>query len=156
MDEDLRRTIDARLANGEIDFEEHRKLLEALGAGEKSAPGDAFAVVLHAASPTSKIGTIKVVREATGLGLKQAKQLVEAAPALVAEGLDRAAAQALARNLSDIGARAEAVVAHARSLELPRAAALKAQAQASSGCLLLVAAVLIAAMLPAIAAALGS
>lgn len=64
------------------------------------------AVVLLDAGP-KKINVIKIVREATGFGLKEAKNLVDAAPTTVGTGLDARAAQDLARRLTDVGARVE-------------------------------------------------
>ncbi|HWK26652.1 MAG TPA: ribosomal protein L7/L12 [Solirubrobacter sp.] len=63
-------------------------------------------VVLVDAGP-KKINVIKLVREATGLGLREAKDLVEATPATVATGLDAHDAQALAGRLTGVGARVE-------------------------------------------------
>ena len=57
----------------------------------------------------NKINVIKVVRELTGLGLKEAKDLVEAAPRAVVEGLDEPAAAAVKRRLQDAGAQASVV-----------------------------------------------
>lgn len=58
---------------------------------------------------TSKIMCIKVVRQATGLGLKETKDLVESAPVVVKEGLTKDAAERLARELTDAGAVAQVV-----------------------------------------------
>ena len=52
-----------------------------------------------------KVKVIKVVREATGLGLKEAKDLVEAAPKVVKEGASKADAEALKKSLEDAGAK---------------------------------------------------
>lgn len=54
---------------------------------------------------SNKIGVIKAVREITGLGLKEAKDLVESAPKAVKEGLPKADAEAAAKKLSDAGAK---------------------------------------------------
>ena len=53
-----------------------------------------------------KVKVIKVVREATGLGLKEAKDLVESAPAKVKEAMPKADAEALVKALTDAGAEA--------------------------------------------------
>ena len=55
----------------------------------------------------AKIGVIKVVREITGLGLKEAKDLVDQAPKPVKEGLNREEAEAVAKKLKDAGAGVE-------------------------------------------------
>ncbi|MFA6469953.1 MAG: 50S ribosomal protein L7/L12 [Bacteroidota bacterium] len=52
-----------------------------------------------------KINVIKVVREATGLGLKEAKDLVDGAPKVVKEGLNKADADALKKKLEEAGAK---------------------------------------------------
>lgn len=65
-----------------------------------------FDVVL-AAIGANKVSVIKAVREATSLGLKEAKDLVEGAPKVVKEGLPKADADALAKKLRDAGATAE-------------------------------------------------
>jgi len=54
-----------------------------------------------------KINVIKAVREATGLGLKEAKDLVDGAPKPVKEGLPKADAEALKKKLEDAGAKVE-------------------------------------------------
>ena len=65
-----------------------------------------FDVILTAAG-ASKLNVIKVVREVTGLGLKEAKDLVESAPKAVKEGLSKADAEALQKQLTDVGASVE-------------------------------------------------
>ncbi|MBQ1366975.1 MAG: 50S ribosomal protein L7/L12 [Firmicutes bacterium] len=52
-----------------------------------------------------KIKVIKVVRDATGLGLKEAKELVEAAPKVIKEGLKKEDAEALQKQLEEVGAK---------------------------------------------------
>ena len=63
-----------------------------------------FDVVLEAAG-SNKIACIKAVRELTGLGLKEAKDLVEGAPKAVKEGLPKADAEAAAKKLEEAGAK---------------------------------------------------
>ena len=65
-----------------------------------------FDVVL-AAIGDKKVEIIKIVRAATGLGLKEAKDLVESAPKAVKEALPKADAEALKKQLEDAGAKAE-------------------------------------------------
>ncbi len=67
---------------------------------------DAFNVFLKAAGD-QKINVIKVVREATGLGLKEAKDLVDAAPKVIKEGLKKPEADELKAKLEAAGATAE-------------------------------------------------
>ncbi|MBU6492156.1 50S ribosomal protein L7/L12 [Pandoraea sp.] len=55
----------------------------------------------------NKVGVIKAVREITGLGLKEAKDLVDGAPKPVKEGVDKAAADEAKKKLEDAGAKAE-------------------------------------------------
>lgn len=55
----------------------------------------------------NKVGVIKVVREITGLGLKEAKDLVDGAPKAVKEGVSKADAEAAKKKLEDAGAKAE-------------------------------------------------
>jgi large subunit ribosomal protein L7/L12 len=80
------------------------------GAGAAAAaPADEqteFTVMLTGAGP-NKVNTIKVVRAVTGLGLKEAKDLVDGAPKAVKEGISKADADALAKQLTDAGATAE-------------------------------------------------
>lgn len=65
-----------------------------------------FTVVLAAAGE-KKVEVIKVVRAATGLGLKEAKDLVDGAPKPVKEGIPKADAEALKKQLEDAGAKVE-------------------------------------------------
>src|SRR5882762_2271047 len=67
---------------------------------------DEFSVVLSAAGD-KKINVIKAVREITGLGLKEAKDLVEAAPKAVKEGVPKADAEKLKAKLEAEGAKVE-------------------------------------------------
>jgi large subunit ribosomal protein L7/L12 len=54
----------------------------------------------------NKVGVIKVIREITGLGLKEAKDLVEGVPSTVKEGVAKADAEAIKKKLEDAGAKA--------------------------------------------------
>jgi len=65
-----------------------------------------FTVMLLAAGE-KKVEAIKVVRAATGLGLKEAKDLVDGAPKAVKEGINKADAAALKKLLEDVGAKVE-------------------------------------------------
>jgi large subunit ribosomal protein L7/L12 len=65
-----------------------------------------FTVVL-ADVGANKVGVIKAVREITGLGLKEAKDLVDGAPKPVKEGIAKADAEAAKKKLEDAGAKAE-------------------------------------------------
>ncbi len=64
-----------------------------------------FDVVIESYEATKKIGIIKVVRAATSLGLKEAKDLVEAIPAKVKEGLSKDDAEKLRKELEEAGAK---------------------------------------------------
>jgi large subunit ribosomal protein L7/L12 len=55
----------------------------------------------------NKVGVIKVIREITGLGLKEAKDLVEGVPSQVKDGIPKADAEAIKKKLDDAGAAAE-------------------------------------------------
>ena len=74
----------------------------AAGGAEETAK-DSFDVELTAAGD-KKVGVIKVVREITGLGLKEAKELVDGAPALVKEGVATAEAEEIKAKLEEAGA----------------------------------------------------
>jgi large subunit ribosomal protein L7/L12 len=78
-------------------------------AGPAAAPAEEkteFTVVLKA-SGANKIGVIKVVREVTGLGLKDAKDLVDGAPKEVKAGVNKAESDDIAKKLKDAGAEIE-------------------------------------------------
>jgi len=77
------------------------------GGGDAADAGpSSFDVVLTSAG-AKKIGVIKVVREITGLGLKEAKELVDGAPAPIKEGLPTEEAEALKAQLEEAGASVE-------------------------------------------------
>jgi large subunit ribosomal protein L7/L12 len=78
------------------------------GGGEAAAveEQDSFDVILTAAGE-KKINVIKEVRAITGLGLKEAKDLVEGAPKAVKEGVDKAEAAELKKKLEEAGASVE-------------------------------------------------
>jgi large subunit ribosomal protein L7/L12 len=84
----------------------------AMAAAPGAAPAAAkeeqteFTVVLKE-SGANKINVIKVVREITGLGLKEAKDLVEAAPKDLKEGVSKADADEMKKKLEDAGAKVE-------------------------------------------------
>jgi len=79
----------------------------AAGAGAAAAEEQTeFTVVLNAAGD-KKVEVIKVVRAVTGLGLKEAKDLVDGAPKPVKEGVSKADAEALKKQLEDAGAKVE-------------------------------------------------
>jgi large subunit ribosomal protein L7/L12 len=66
-----------------------------------------FDVVMTAFADASKINVIKAVRELTGLGLKEAKALVEGVPSKVKEGVAKADAEKMKKTLTDAGATVE-------------------------------------------------
>src|SRR5438270_7739712 len=76
------------------------------GAGEAAEEQTAFDLILQAAGD-KKIQVIKVVRAATGLGLKEAKALVDEAPKPVKEGVDKEEADRLRTELEEAGANVE-------------------------------------------------
>ena len=75
-------------------------------AGEAAAEKDSFDVVLTSFGE-NKVAVIKAVRAITGLGLKEAKDAVEAAPATLKEGLSKAEAEDVQKQLIEAGATAE-------------------------------------------------
>ena len=95
------------------------KIEPAAGGAMMMAPGPAapvepvvkevqteFSVVLEAGyDAAKKISIIKVVREITGLGLKEAKDAVEAAPKALKEGIDKPTAEKYKKQLEDVGAK---------------------------------------------------
>ena len=75
-------------------------------AAEAAEEKTEFDVILTGAG-ANKVSAIKAVRSATGLGLKEAKALVEAAPTPVKEGVSKEEAEALAKDLTEAGAEVE-------------------------------------------------
>lgn len=73
-------------------------------AGEAAAEKTSFDVVLASAGD-QKIKVIKVVRDATGLGLKEAKELVDGAPKVIKEGASKAEAEDIKAKLEEQGAK---------------------------------------------------
>jgi large subunit ribosomal protein L7/L12 len=87
----------------------------ALVAAAAAGPGAAAAPAAEAQTEftvtmtefgANKVGVIKVIREITGLGLKEAKDLVEGAPSTVKEGIPKADAETIKKKLEDAGAKA--------------------------------------------------
>jgi large subunit ribosomal protein L7/L12 len=78
----------------------------AAGAAAAAEEKTEFSVILAAAGE-KKVEVIKVVRAATGLGLKEAKDLVDGAPKPVKEGIPKADAEALKKQLEEAGAKVE-------------------------------------------------
>ena len=93
----------------EAEANEIKEKLEAAGAGDGAAAADAktdFDVVLVEAG-SSKINVIKVVREITGLGLKEAKEKVDSAPQTIKEAAPEAEANEIKEKLEAAGAKVE-------------------------------------------------
>jgi large subunit ribosomal protein L7/L12 len=82
----------------------------AAGPAAAAAPVEAqteFAVTLKEYPADKKVGVIKVIRELTGLGLKEAKDLVEGVPSLVKEGVNKADSETMKKKLEEAGAKVE-------------------------------------------------
>ena len=75
----------------------------AAGAAAAEEEQTEFTVVLESAG-AEKIKVIKAVRELTGLGLKEAKEVVDGAPSTIKEGVDKAEAEAIKKSLEEVGA----------------------------------------------------
>ena len=78
----------------------------AAGGADAAEEKSAYTVVLSAAGE-QKIAVMKVVKEVLGLGLKEAKDLVDGAPSTIKEGLKKDEAEALKKQLEDAGATVE-------------------------------------------------
>ena len=78
----------------------------AAGGAEAAAVKDSFDVVLKSAG-AAKLQVVKAVKEACGLGLKEAKDLVDGAPATIKEGLSKDEAESLKKAIEAAGAKAE-------------------------------------------------
>lgn len=76
------------------------------GGGEAAAEKTEFDVVLKSAGQ-SKLAVVKLVKELTGLGLKEAKELVDAAPKPLKEGISKEEAEAIKSSLTEAGAEVE-------------------------------------------------
>ena len=83
----------------------------AIAAGPGAAGGEAEAKsevdVILAAAGDQKVGVIKVVRAITGLGLKEAKDMVDGAPKIIKEGVTPAEAEEIKKQLEEAGAKVE-------------------------------------------------
>ncbi|MBA2727865.1 MAG: 50S ribosomal protein L7/L12 [Parachlamydiaceae bacterium] len=82
----------------------------AMAPAAAAAPAEAeatdFQITLTDVPADKKIGVIKVIREITGLGLKEAKDLVDSAPKVVKESAPKAEAEAIKKKIDDTGAKA--------------------------------------------------
>lgn len=83
----------------------------AAGAGDSAAAAPveektSFNVILKAPG-ANKLGIVKIVKEITGLGLKEAKDLVDGAPKAIKEGVDKATSEEIRAKLADAGADVE-------------------------------------------------
>lgn len=84
--------------------------MAAAPGGAAAAPAEEqteFTVILKEYPADKKVGVIKVVRELTGLGLKEAKDLVEGVPGTVKEGVTKADAENMRKKLDEAGAKVE-------------------------------------------------
>jgi large subunit ribosomal protein L7/L12 len=82
----------------------------AAAGGAAAAPAEEkteFTVILKEYPADKKVGVIKVIRELTGLGLKEAKDLVEGVPGTVKEGVNKAEAEDIKKKLEAAGAKVE-------------------------------------------------
>jgi len=81
------------------------------GAAAAAAPAaevqTEFTVILKEYPADKKVGVIKVIRELTGLGLKEAKDLVEGVPSTVKEGVNKADSESMKKKLEDASAKVE-------------------------------------------------
>ena len=77
----------------------------AAGAAPAAAESTEFQVTLEACDAEKKIGIIKVVRELTGLGLKEAKDLVDGAPKVLKDSCSKADADAIAKKVAEAGGK---------------------------------------------------
>lgn len=76
------------------------------GGGEAAAEKTAFDVILVDAG-AAKLGVVKIVKDLTGLGLKEAKDLVDGAPKPIKEGVSKEDAEAVKKQLEEAGAKVE-------------------------------------------------
>ena len=103
--------VDAPVAKLEAPAAKAAPVAVAAAAGPAAGPAAAaaeqteFSVILDSFAADKKIGIIKVVRELTGLGLKEAKDIVEAAPKPLKEGVAKAEAEDMKKKLEEAGAK---------------------------------------------------
>ena len=76
------------------------------GAGEAAAEKTEFDVILKSAG-ANKLAVVKLVKDLTGLGLKEAKEVVDGAPSKVKEGVSKEEAEGLKKSLEEAGAEVE-------------------------------------------------
>jgi large subunit ribosomal protein L7/L12 len=100
----------AKILKEEYGIEPAAAAVAIAGPGAAAAPAaeekTAFDVILKAGGP-NKLNVVKVVKELTGLGLKEAKDLVDGAPANVKEGVSKEEAEGLKKSLEEAGAVVE-------------------------------------------------
>jgi large subunit ribosomal protein L7/L12 len=76
------------------------------GGGEAAVEKTAFDVILLEAG-AAKLGVVKIVKDLTGLGLKEAKDLVDGAPKAIKEGISKEDAESVKKQLEEAGAKVE-------------------------------------------------
>ncbi len=76
------------------------------GAGAEAAVKTSFDVILLEAGP-AKLGVVKIVKDLTGLGLKESKDLVDGAPKPLKEGVSKEEAESIKKQLEEAGAKVE-------------------------------------------------
>ena len=77
------------------------------GAGAAAAPEKTTFDVFLKAAGGQKLGVVKIVKDLTGLGLKEAKDLVDGAPKVIKEGIAKEEAEAIKKQLTEAGAEVE-------------------------------------------------
>ena len=79
----------------------------AVGAADAAADADAEVSVILASAGANKVQVLKVVKDITGLGLKETKELVDGAPKAIKEGIKKDEAEELKKKLEEVGATVE-------------------------------------------------
>ena len=79
----------------------------AAGAADAAADADAEVSVILASAGANKVQVLKVVKDITGLGLKETKELVDGAPKAIKEGIKKDEAEELKKKLEEVGATVE-------------------------------------------------
>ena len=96
----------AQILKDEYGIEPAAAAVAVAAGGAAAAEKTAFDVILTDAG-AAKLGVVKIVKDLTGLGLKEAKDLVDGAPKPVKEGVSKADAEALKKQLEEAGAKVE-------------------------------------------------